>query len=372
MRTLIALILLGGLLVMASCDTVTCATGTIEKGGKCVPADIATGSAQCGPDTMLVGNQCVSSVMCDPDSTMPVVDPQTGMTVCKGTGGGGCGSCPAAASSSNQQTICGQIYDFETSQPFQASGASGMKCPSTPTTSGPCALRIEPYDATAFATNPSGATPLAVSDICIDDMGRYILKDVTVPSGPFIGIGLDDADAANAGPMGITNTVGVALKKDPGMSTPNFEHFIVKPSTTASWSSSGGGSLATGFYVPVYRSHCIDTPNSGPGCTGDPSINQAGVQFTRSNMTEPSNTFYFQAAQTTRTTIDTSATATGANGTALVNNATLSDNLAYSGTGGITDTAHCKWDTKAGATLAGIVFIQIFRPVNITGQTCTE
>ncbi|MGE5185795.1 MAG: hypothetical protein ACM31C_27230 [Acidobacteriota bacterium] len=372
MRIVITLTLLAMLLASTSCSSVTCAPGTIEQGGKCQPATVTTGTAACGSDTMLVGNQCISTVVCDPDTTMPVVDPSTGMTVCKGTAGGGCGNCPAAASSSNQQTICGQIYDFETGQPFQASGGTGTRCPATPTTSGPCALKILPYDATAFATNPQTATPLAVADTCIDDMGRYYLKDITVPSGPFLGLGLDDADMANMGPTGLTNTVGVALPKAPGAATKNFEHFIVKPSTTASWASSGGPMLSTGYYVPVYRTHCVDSTTAGPGCTGDPLANMAGVQFTRNAATEPSNTFYFQAAETTRTTVDTAATSTGANGTALVNNATLMDSLIYSGTGGITDTANCKWETKAGATLPGIVFIQVYRKVNQIGKTCTE
>jgi hypothetical protein len=98
------------------------------------------------------------------------------------------------------------------------------------------------------------------------------------------------------------------------------------------------------------------------------------VQFRRNMMVEPpANAFYFQAAQTTRHDVDTSATVTGANGTALINDASLSfSGLPYDGTGGLTDTVNCKWDTKAGQTLPGVVFIQIFRPINVFGKTCTE
>jgi hypothetical protein len=356
-------------LLASACGGVPCGSGTIERAGSCVPADETTGTAACGPDTVLVGNQCVSTVICDPDTTMPVIDPTTGMTTCKGTAGGGC-NCPAQASSSSTQNICGQIYTFENNMPFTATGATGMKC-ATGATTGPCALNITAYDAIAFATDPSTATPLAVADTCIDDMGHYVLKDIAQPPGPFIGLGLDDANMA-MGPAGQTVTVGVATKKDPGKSTTNFEHWIVNATTTTSWTSSGGPALSVGYYVPVYRAHCVDTTGSGPGCSGDTSVNQAGVQFTRNTVTEPSNTFYFQAAQTTRTTVDPAATSTGANGTALVNNASIGDSLAYSGTGGLTDAVNCKWDTKAGQTLPGVVFIQVYRPINVFGKTCTE
>jgi hypothetical protein len=370
MRTFI---LLASVLATA-CSSVPCGSGTIERNGSCVPADVTTGTAACGPDTMLVGNMCVSTVACDPDTTMPKVDPSTGMTVCVGTGGAGGCTCPAQASSANQQNICGQIFDFETNVAYTATGATGKKCdPAAPAADGPCAVGITAYDAIAFAMNPATATPLAVADTCIDDMGHYVLKDISEPSGPFIGLGLDDIASANRGPGGVTNTVGVAAKKFPGLSLTNFEHWIAKPSTTAAWAASGGPAISTGYYAPVYRAHCENGPNgTDTQCTGDPAANQAGVMFTKSGTTEPSNTFYFQAAQTTRHDVDIAATSTGANGTALVNNASIADSLVYSGQGGLTDTVNCQWDTKAGQTLAGVVFIQVYRPVNVFGKKCAE
>jgi hypothetical protein len=59
---------------------------------------------------------------------------------------------------------------------------------------------------------------------------------------------------------------------------------------------------------------------------------------------------------------------TGANGTALVTGALVSDGVVYSGTGAL--PAECRWDTHPGATLPFIVFIQIKRPINQTGMTC--
>ena len=177
MRTLILLAFL-----VSACGGVPCGSGTIERNGACVSADVTTGSAACGPDTMLVGNMCVSTVSCDPNTTTAMIG-SDGSTTCVGTGGGGC-TCPAQASSANQQNICGQIFDFETNAPYVATGASGKKCdPAMPAADGPCALGITAYDAIAFAMNPMTATPLAVGDNCIDDMGHYVLKDITLPAG---------------------------------------------------------------------------------------------------------------------------------------------------------------------------------------------
>ena len=70
--------------------------------------------------------------------------------------------------------------------------------------------------------------------------------------------------------------------------------------------------------------------------------------------------------------IDPSALLTGQNGTGLLVNASVNDSLVYSGSGGLTDTANCQWKTHAAAALPGIVFIQIYRPVNQIGKTCTQ
>ena len=61
---------------------------------------------------------------------------------------------------------------------------------------------------------------------------------------------------------------------------------------------------------------------------------------------------------------------TGANGTALIDNANVADSLAYSGTGGLTDTTDCRWETHAGASLQNVVFVQIFRPIDQIGKQC--
>lgn len=340
------------------CSSVECGDGTIERGGACVRSDQTVGDAKCGPFTKLVGDVCVPMfppTVCDDGTTLPDVDPATGVTTCIGTGTAGCNApiaCPAPAA--GKQTICGQLFDFETNQPFAAAGAMGTRCTGT-ATSGPCALGIRAFDAIAFGTNPATAVPLAVGETYLDDCGRYRLKDITVPAGPFIGLGIDDANMAMAGPAGVTNAIGIATAKTPDMATRGFEGFIAAKTTTDAWAASGGPPLSGGVYALVFRAHKTGTDN------------QAGITMTRAGSPAPANDFYFTPAQTSRTTVDPSANVTGQNGTALVINASVAEALAYSGAG---LPAECTYTTHAGASLPNILFIQVVRPINAIGMTC--
>jgi len=71
--------------------------------------------------------------------------------------------------------------------------------------------------------------------------------------------------------------------------------------------------------------------------------------------------------------VDGTATATSINGTALFTGAVVTDGPIYSGLGGISDTANCKWESHPAASLPGTVFFQIYRPVNSgVTTTCTQ
>jgi hypothetical protein len=292
----------------------------------------------------------------------------TGETTCVGVSGGGCSTCPAPSKTDGTlQTVCGQIYDFGTNQPFVATGATGAKC-TTGATSGPCAIAIQAYDAIAFATNPATATPLTIGSECIDDMGRYAIADIASPSGPEIGLGIDDIAGANMGPPGVTNAVGIALAKSgTGMAITGVEDWIVDETTTTAWATSGGPPISGGMFAMVFRAHCIDS-----GCSGDPLANQAGATITKSGNPVPSLDYYFDAADTTRTTIDPTASASGANGTGLLTGASVADGPIYGGTGGITDTVNCQWEQLNAAALPNIVTIQVMRKTHTFGKTCTE
>jgi len=345
-------------LLLTACTSIVCGDGTIERNGTCEPADVTTNAGMCGSGTKLEGDQCVSTIQCDPATTMQVTDPMTGETKCVPFANN-CMTC-SAPSDVSKQTICGQIYDFENDQPFMAAGATGVRCPATPTATGPCALAITAFDALQFASNPSTAQPLVVDDMCIDDMGRFALKGITTPGGPLIGLGIDDA-AGNMGPAGVTNSVGIAVSKLGGSALPGVEHYIVRPATTTAWANSGGPPISGGIFVGLFRAHACP----GGVCNGNPDAPQAGTSFIKPHGTA----YYFQATQTTRMTIDVVATATGANGTGLLTGVAVNDGAVYSGTGGITDTAHCTWDTHPAAALPNIVLVQTFHKI---GTMCTD
>jgi hypothetical protein len=135
------------------------------------------------------------------------------------------------------------------------------------------------------------------------------------------------------------------------------ELFVTTPALTTGWAASGAQTIATGYYVPIFRTHVLGM--------GDQTALSSGVTFVGTSTTA----HYFHAGDTTRDSIDPSATTTGANGTALVSGATIGATL-YSGSGAITG-ASCAWDQKPGATVPGIVFVQIFRPVN-SGGVCMQ
>lgn len=264
-------------------------------------------------------------------------------------------SCPAPSSSS-KQTICGQLYDLTTNQSL--GGSVGHKCNQV-TTDGPCSLGIEAYDAIAFGTNPVTSAPLAHGAVDIDSCGRFRISDVDVTSiGPFVALAVDDV--AQPGPAGTTVSVVVATPRSGGTATDGVEAWVVSESTTTLWSSSGGPPLAGGVFVPMFRAHKLGTLQT------DPRQPQSGVTFSTVATVED---YYFAAASMDRTTIDTTAVATGANGTALVVGASITDAVVYGGTGGL-DAAKCRWEMHAAMTVPNSVFVQIFRPADVLGETC--
>ncbi|HEY6036451.1 MAG TPA: hypothetical protein VIV58_19370 [Kofleriaceae bacterium] len=357
-----------------ACKSIDCGTGTIERDGTCAPADETVGAAKCGPFTMIQGDQCVPifpPAICDPTTTTEDTG-SDGVITCKGNGmSGGCSAdiaCPNP--SSGKQTICGQIYNFADGTPFRGA-ATGAACAGTET-SGPCALQIVAYDAVVFAHNstmmpPVATTPQSVGKVVIDDCGRYAVEDISPPGGPFLALGFDDRGQP-LGPSGVTVTTGVAMSSAADTRTQKFEAFVLDQSVIGSWTASGGPPFASGIYAAVYRAHTCD----GGTCVGDSFANQSGVSITKALAVHPENDFYFKSTDgQTRQNLDTTA-ATSVNGTGLLINASVDDSLAYSGTGGITDTTNCQWESHAAANVPGLLFIQIYRKTQKPFKTCTE
>lgn len=344
-----------------SCKGIDCGDGTTERNGSCVASGQTVSAARCGPFTMLQGDLCVPMfppTVCDPGTTAEDTDKGTGVTTCIGTGAAGCSAklgCPTPTDGT--QTICGQIFDFETGQPFAQAGATGAQC-SAASTSGPCSLGIHAFDAVAFVGNPTGTPPLATSAVYIDDCGRYRIQGIAQPGGPFIALAIDDAAPAAMGPSGTTNAVGIATPKMPSSATKDLDAYIVKGATAAGW---GMPPLANGIYAQVFHAK-----RTGPDLASGVTVTLGPAASPPPTMVDMTRDFYFGAAATTRTTLDGAANATGASGTALVSGANLGE--LYSGKGGIPTT--CAWEIHAGAAIPGVVFIQSFRPTDAPGMTC--
>ena len=352
-----------------ACKSIDCGPGTIERDGTCAPSDEMVGTAKCGAFTTIMGDECVPiypPTICEPGTTSEDTG-SDGVTTCKGMGGpAGCSgdiACPNP--SPGKQTVCGQIFNFEDGSKFQGA-ATGATCGTTETT-GPCALQIVAYDAINYAGNQM-FPPQSVGKVVIDDCGRYAVEDITPPGTGFLALGFDDRGQP-LGPTGVTVTTGVALPTSPDTKTQKFEAFVMDQSVIGSWTASGGPPFANGIYASVFRQHTCD----GGSCVGDSFALQSGVQITKSGAVNMANDFYFKASDgMTRQNIDSTVNATTANGTGLLINASVTDSLAYAGTGGITDTTNCQWESHAAANVPGLLFIQIYRKTAKPLKTCTE
>ena len=344
----------------AGCKSTDCGEGTTERNGTCVPADEAFGAATCGSGTVLHGDLCeptLKPTVCDPATTTPELGPD-GVITCVGTGAAtGCAAriaCPAPTDGT-KQTICGQIYDFETGQPFQNPDATGAACAAGATT-GPCALGIKAFDAVSFVSTGGASGQLTTGAVTIDDCGRYKVADITQPAGPLIALGFDDADPTKPGPMGYASSTAVATPKTGG-ATRDFEAFFVAPATTVAWATAGVPFDATnGIFAAIFRGHKTGFDTVG------------GVTVSRNQFPEPGHDYYFSAVAN-RTTLDGGLGATSGNGGALFNITNQMPTDVYSGQSPL--PAGCAWEFHAGASVRFVVFIQIFRPTNAPGMTCT-
>jgi len=91
----------------------------------------------------------------------------------------------------------------------------------------------------------------------------------------------------------------------------------------------------------------------------------AGVAVHRGGAAVPQDDFYFADATETRSTLEPSATATGADGTALVVNSSAQ---LHSGAGAEPNT--CSWPSFLAASAPGLVFVQLVEAQAADGGSC--
>ena len=203
-----------------------CGDGTIERDGTCVPADSRWSTpAMCGPFTELHGDQCVPMfppTMCDPATSIRASIPRPASTTCIGTGGGRLQLAARVSDADRRARSRRSAASSTTSRPTRSSRRAtptGTRCdPTAPTTSGPCALQIARVRRARVRHEPRRRRDAHAdrSTIYIDDCGRYRVANIeTNGTGPFIGLGFDDAGKRRIGhPTGVvTATTGVATPK---------------------------------------------------------------------------------------------------------------------------------------------------------------
>lgn len=247
--------------------------------------------------------------------------------------------CPSA--SPGRVSVCGHLVDVETDEQLRAEFPAYAVCGSgSEATDGACQLAITFYDALDFAGNPTGATPLGVSEFLLDDCGRFIAHDVQRPSLGFLGIAVDDASGAPDD----HRLTGVAFPVSSGQVLANTKVYGLATTTDAAWTAQAGLGGSTFNDRGAVLTLFTDS-------TGGPV---SGVQVRSNGSVRPADDYYFgDATPRTRTTVDADLTATGPNGASLLLNSAL---VEHSGTGG--EPSGCSWSSSLAASIAGVVFVQ--------------
>lgn len=333
----------GTALFQSSCQATECGDGTIEQNGACVPADEVVDDSLCGTGTYLDegSGTCLPELpptQCDELTTTPSLN-EDGVTICVGTGGGGCDvdlTCPAA--SPNKVSVCGRIFNVKDDSQIRAPGEpTGARCGSgSEITAGPCEFSIQFYDALDFAGDPANATPLEPETFDVDDCGRFKAVNIPRPSLGFLGIGIDDP-----GSPGTYRLTGVAFPVASAEVRNRVKGYLVEEATNQAWSSTAG--LAAPSFVDRGAFMTVFTVGGTP---------RPGVRLTEAGAVEAANDYYFDdAVATTRTSIDAALSETQINGAAIKINSGLSE---HSGTGG--EPSGCTWESALAAAIPTVLF----------------
>jgi hypothetical protein len=349
----------------AGCQQLECAEGTIEQDGRCVPADGSYDDGICGPGTQLGdGGQCepvYPPTLCDPDTTTEVIDPEMpGVVVCQGEGGGArCDaplSCPTPGP--NRMSICGQLYDVETDQPFRAPGLTDSSSPTvcgdtlTAAGTGPCSFEVKFYDALQFANNPA-ATPLAINgEYYLDDCGRFRGTDIALPSLGFYGIGADDEYSPSE--SGQYRLSGVAFPDAPGTARAGQKLYVTRISTDQAWSTALGfgdnSVLDRGVFMTVFYYQGVPRP---------------GVQVTDGGAVDSAADYYFSDVSLTQRSMPVAEPPTQMNGAALSFGSGLTER---SGVGA--EPAGCEWQSDLARAIPGVLFFSPRVPYDANEEEC--
>lgn len=224
--------------------------------------------------------------------------------------------CPTPAA--GKMTVCGRIRDTETDA---IAGTSAS---------------VVAYDAVAYAGDPDGATPLATG--VTDASGRFRFLDVPTPSLGDLLMLVDDA-AGGSDQLALT---GRSIPAASGTRTIGTDLYATRNDTDLAWTTSAGDPFGTGTFgsegAVLSLFHDGEDPAQGVQVTVDGS---------------PAASRYFSDTDPDlRSTVDTDATVTGLNGTALTVGAGTG---SYSGSGG--EPSGMSWSTSMAGDVPGLIWV---------------
>ena len=353
-------------LLLVGCSSLLCGEGTIEIDGACVSM---AAPPECGPGTHLdlVSGRCVNDELvggvgvCGAGTSLEVSD--AGVPTCVGLGGGGgCDTplpCPPPAEQ-NTVSLCGRIYDLETSQPLDDGLADNGEPWRT--------VEIRIFDPFVFIGNPAAAPLMkGLPDSC----GRYALLEVPRPVAGIVALAIDDIVNEQGAPVFGDTLVqtGIADTIAAGDVRVGQRAWVFRRTTDAAWSQAAGFTDpqqsfgSRGVYIPIFL---------GPGAApapfpGNPTENaQVAILDNGIRTVRAENDFYFDDTDPLRrSTLSTTRAQTGRNGTALyINQPGIA---SFSGLGALPDGI-C-WRTDPAAAPVGAAFVQERGP---GPQFCTQ
>lgn len=259
---------------------------------------------------------------------------------------------PCPAPPAGRATLCGRILDAETDEVVAAASPTRQACTGV-TTSGPCSLRVRYFDALDFAMNPTGAMPIMPETSMVDDCGRFRATNMARATFGFIGIAVDDAPGITpAEPHVLTGvTFTNALASEPT----DVRAYATRVSTDQLWATGAGltnqsfGQRGVLLKVFVHQGQPV-----------------AGVTVRRNDAPVPADDSYFSDAGRTRRMVDPARSATGPNGSVLVLNGPSP--IEHGGTG--SEPAGCQWPRNLGASIPGVVSIDVVQAETPAGAAC--
>lgn len=259
-------------------------------------------------------------------------------------------TCPTPADGS-RMSVCGRVFDVESDGGIHAASPTGQRCGGAGQPDGACALGLSFYDALPFAANPTTATPEPVDSFTMDDCGRWVAEGVVEPGSGILVVAVDDGQGQ---PDMHRLTGGLLFPPPPGEIAEQYRAYSLSVATDTAWATQTGTSLI-GAGAALANFQLAD---------GTPV---PGVSITLNGTTDPTHDYYFAGTGPSRSTIDSTMTVTGANGSAILSPISGIQNV--SGTGGALPPG-CMWPAQSGTTVANTLVIAFFVPRDTNGNPC--